>query len=262
MGNYFKKSEETNEILKKKNAAEDALNALGNYSWAKQGEYDKLLSDYQNRKDFSYDVNADALYNQYKDKYIQQGKMAMADAIGQASAMTGGYGNSYAATVGNQAYQGQLQNLNDVVPELYQMAYDRYNQKGQDMLNAIGLMDNERSTDYALWADKYNRLVADRDYYDQGYKAAWDRDYKLSNKLLLGSAVKTEDTDLSEVEPTETQRTTDFIDMIGSKDDYLAKGHTESEWKEYIENTIANFVHDSRINDGEMLYLIQHYQLS
>ena len=39
------------------------------------------------REDFSYDFNQDALYQQYKDKYTKQGKMAMADTMGQAAAL-------------------------------------------------------------------------------------------------------------------------------------------------------------------------------
>ena len=173
----YEKSQDVLDAEKKKTEAEKALAGFGDYSWAKQGEYDKLLSDYQKRKDFSYDFNTDALYQQYKDKYIQQGKMAMADTMGQAAAMTGGYGNSYAATVGNQAYQAQLQNLNDIIPQLYQMAYDRYNQKGQDMLNMIGLLGNERTFDYGTWSDKYNRLASDRGYYADEADNAFNRDY-------------------------------------------------------------------------------------
>lgn len=177
----FKTSDETNGLYTSKTTAEkaytDAINA--GYTWDRQEEYNTLVSDYQNRKDFSYDFSADALYQQYKDKYIQQGKMAMADTMGQAAAMTGGYGNSYAATAGNQAYQAQLQNLNDVIPQLYQMAYDRHNQKGQDMLNMIGLMDNERSFDYGTWSDKIARLDADRSYYGTEYDNAWNRDYSM-----------------------------------------------------------------------------------
>ena len=60
-----------------------------------QGLYDKIA----NRKDFTYDVNADAMYQQLKDQYIQGGRMAMMDTMGQAQAMTGGYGNSYAQGV-------------------------------------------------------------------------------------------------------------------------------------------------------------------
>ena len=130
---------------------------------------DDVLNQYLNREKFSYNFNEDALYQQYKDKYIQQGKMAMQDTMGQAAALTGGYGNSYAATAGNQAYNASLENLNDIIPELYQLAYDRYNQEGQDILNKYSLLSDDRATEYGMWSDKYNRLAADRDYYGNDY---------------------------------------------------------------------------------------------
>ena len=111
-------------------AVKNALAALDSHNAAKPADYqskygslaEEAANAWANRDKFSYDLNGDALYQQYKDKYIQQGRLAMQDTIGQASAMTGGYGNSYAATAGNQAYQAHLQNLNDIVPQLYQMA--------------------------------------------------------------------------------------------------------------------------------------------
>lgn len=160
-----------------KSEAENAVASYGDFAWSDQGKYDQLIKDYENRGKFSYDFNTDALYQQYKDKYIQQGKMAMADTIGQAAAMTGGYGNSYAQTVGQQQYQASLDNLNDVIPELYQLALDKHNQEGQDMLNMIGLMGNERDFAYGQWGDKYNQLVADRGYYGTQYDSERDFDY-------------------------------------------------------------------------------------
>ena len=58
--------------------------------------WDEALQAYLNREDFQYDVNADALYQQYKDRYVELGKDAMEDTMGQAAALTGGYGSSYA----------------------------------------------------------------------------------------------------------------------------------------------------------------------
>ena len=148
---------------------------------------DEVMQDILNRKDFSYDLNGDALYQQYKDKYIQQGKMAMQDTMGQAAAMTGGYGNSYAATAGNQAYQASLQNLNDVVPELYQMAYDRYNQEGQDMYNQYDMLLDDYNTKYNQYLDKDAMLQgnlerADNEYYNKGEIFRGEQD--TSNSLL------------------------------------------------------------------------------
>lgn len=92
---------------------------------------DEALDAYLNREDFQYNMNADSLYQQYKDRYLELGKNAMTDTMGQASALTGGYGSSYAQQVGQQAYQDYMQKLNDVVPELYQLAYDRYRDRSE-----------------------------------------------------------------------------------------------------------------------------------
>lgn len=138
---------------------------------------DKIIQDILNRKDFSYDLNGDALYQQYKDKYIQQGKLAMQDTMGQASAMTGGYGSSYASTAGNQAYQAQLQNLNDIVPELYQMAYDRYNQEGQDMYNQYALLSDEYDSKYGMYMDEYNKLYGEREYWGNEENNIYNRQH-------------------------------------------------------------------------------------
>lgn len=75
---------------------------------------------------FNYDVYGSALYNQYKDQYTKQAKLASADAMGRASALTGGYANSYAQSVANQAYNARMDDLNDVAMQLYQMAYNQY----------------------------------------------------------------------------------------------------------------------------------------
>ena len=166
MATYTRKDFEESESTKQSKTAYEQHQAI------KPGEYqasqyqqiaDDALNKYMNRDKFSYDLNGDALYQQYKDKYIQQGKMAMMDTMGQAQAMTGGYGNSYAQSVGQQAYQAQLHNLNDVVPELYQLAYDRYHQEGQDMLNQYTLAADREGQEYSRYQDKVNQWNAEND---------------------------------------------------------------------------------------------------
>ena len=106
-----------------------------------------------NREKFTYDLNGDALYKQYKDRYIQQGKQAMMDTMGQAAALTGGYGNSYAQTVGQQTYQGYLQGLNDQVPALYQLALDKYNSEGDQLRGNMSLLMQQDDIDYGRYRD-------------------------------------------------------------------------------------------------------------
>ena len=161
----------------KKDTAEQAVSNFGDFTYSNQKMYDDVIGKILNREKFSYDLNGDALYQQYKDSFVQQGKIAMQDTMGQAAMMTGGYGNSYAQSVGNQAYQASLQQLNDKIPELYQMAYDKYKQEGQDMINQFGILDSQRSTEYGEWGDRYNKAVADRDYAANDYNNAYAKEY-------------------------------------------------------------------------------------
>lgn len=162
--------------------ASDALNAHlatkpGEYQSQWQGQLDELMNSIMNREKFSYDLNGDALYQQYKDKYVQQGKLAMGDAIGQASAMTGGYGNSYAQSVGQQQYQASLDNLNDIVPELYSMALDKYRQEGQDLYNQYGMVMDRENLDYGRYRDTVSDFLTERDYLTGRYNTERGFDY-------------------------------------------------------------------------------------
>lgn len=123
------------------------------YTSPYQQKIDTILHQYQNREPFQFNVNEDAIYNQYKDQYIKHGNLAMQDTMGQAAALTGGYGNSYAQTVGQQVYQGYLDDLNEVVPELWQQALDRYQKEGSDMLTEYGLLSDLENQEYSRFQD-------------------------------------------------------------------------------------------------------------
>ena len=115
----------------------------------------EAMSQYTNQKPFAYDVNADALYQQMKDRYIQGGQMAMKDTMGQASALTGGYGNTYAQTAGQQQYNQYLQGLNDNIPALQDRAYQRYQDEGSKYLNQFNLAGQMEQFDYGKYRDTF-----------------------------------------------------------------------------------------------------------
>lgn len=180
-----KKNEWEYDAYKEGDAVVGAKTALDTHLTQKPGAYqsqwqtqiDDVLSKINGREKFSYDVNGDALYQQYKDKYIQQGKLAMQDTMGQAAAMTGGYGNSYAATVGNQAYQAHLSQLNDIIPELRQMAYDMYKQEEQSLYNQYGLLTDREKTDYGRHRDTVSDFNTERNYLAGRYDSERTYDY-------------------------------------------------------------------------------------
>ena len=135
------------------------------------GIMDKIM----NREKFSYDVNADPLYDMYKDKYIQQGKLAMKDTMGQAAALTGGYGSTYGQQVGQQTYDAYLQNLSDVIPELYGMAYGQYQDEGDDLAKQAALVGDMRDTEYGRFRDEMSDWEYDQNVARQREEIEYNR---------------------------------------------------------------------------------------
>lgn len=142
-----------------------------------QSQLKDMMGQIQNRPNFQYDVNADALWNQYANQYLNQGKQAMMDTMGQAAAMTGGYGNSYAQTAGQQTYQGYLQGLNDRLPQFQQMAMDRYNMEGDRLLTQYGMLADQENQEYGRWQDAVNRYYSDLDRLQGQYDTERAFDY-------------------------------------------------------------------------------------
>ena len=163
-------------------------------------ELDALYDKITNREKFRYDVYDDPMYQQYKMQYQNLGRTAMMDTMGQAAALTGGYGSSYGQSVGQQTYDAYLQSLNDVVPELYGQAYQQYSDEGARMLNQWSMLSDREQQDYSKYRDQmsdyfnelslaqsaaqaaeqddYNRWAAERSYWlqkqqdEQSYYAA------------------------------------------------------------------------------------------
>ena len=169
--------------------AQDYLNSIvsgkpGAYQNQYQAQLDSLYNQVMNRGDFTFDLNGNALYQMYKDQYMNQGKQAMMDTMGQAATLTGGYGNSYANTAGNQAYQSYLQKLNDVVPQLYQMELDRYNQAGEDLLKQYQLTADLENTAYGKYRDTVADWNTERDFANADYLTRYEQDYQNYANML------------------------------------------------------------------------------
>lgn len=189
--------------------ANQALNAHDPFTFSE----DNWLKDVKDRiKNFSYDVNTDALYQQYKDQYVRQGKLAMADTMGQAAALTGGYGNSYAQTAGQQTFQGYLQQLNDIVPELAQMSKD-------NLYDEYGFLLSEYDREKAVDTEKYNRLL-------EAYRLASDNHFNNANMFYSDQSNKN------------SAAYNEYNAGLSAWEANNANAWNETEWKEYVRKTI------------------------
>lgn len=169
----------------------------------------KAITDIENIGDFKYDFADDPMYAAIRDNYARQGKLAMQDTVGKASAATGGYGNSYAASAGAQAYNQYIAQTSEMIPELYQMAYALHADKKNDAYKKASLYDSLEATDYSRRLDDISRAYNDygaaasradtaynRDFneksteYQTGYQEAADeRNYRLSASSNSAKAV-------------------------------------------------------------------------
>lgn len=125
-------------------------------------QIDQLLNAVMSREDFSYDLESDPLYDQYRKQYTREGDRAMRDTMGNAAALTGGYGSSYATTAGSQAYDYYLSQLNDRIPELEQLAYQKYLQEGQDLYDQLAALQSLEQDAYGKYRDSVSDFESDR----------------------------------------------------------------------------------------------------
>jgi hypothetical protein len=212
--------------------------------------YDKIMG----RGQFQYDVNKDALYNQYKEQYTNLGRQAMEDTMGQAAALTGGYGSSYGQTAGQQVYNKYMTELNNMIPQLYQQAYDIYNQQGQDLYNKYSLADSARQNEYGMYRDKvsdyyqdysnaYNMYANERNADQQAYENAFDKQYNLDKLAYQQQRDQIADSQWREQFDYEKQR-----DQVGdaqwqSQFDYQKQRDlvSDSQWQKEYDMSMNKF---------------------
>ncbi len=152
--------------------------------WIAQGNHwfrtaQDLMEKQLRRPGFSYDPTHDALYQGMKNEFVRQGKRAMSDAMGRASAMSGGYASSYAESLGHQAYAEQLGKLSEMIPELYDRARKDYDAETERLMKnveqALGFYDS----DYQTYLDA---MEADREALAfETENERWNREFQNDN---------------------------------------------------------------------------------
>ena len=167
-------------------AYRDSVAALepGAYQSRFEDRLQELYDQIAGREAFDYDPEEDESYQRYARLYAARGAAAMEDTLGKAAALTGGYGSSYAQGAGQQAYNGYLQELAALVPELRQAALAEYRQEGQALTDRYSMLAQQEKNDYARWQDErsdWQKLLAAA---QEEYESADSSDRKLYQALL------------------------------------------------------------------------------
>lgn len=209
----------------------------GEYQSQWDGELTELYNRIANRKPFSYDIGTDPVYQQYREQYQRQGRLAMQDTMGQAAALTGGYGSTYGEQVGQQAYNAYLQNLNDIVPDLYNAAYNRYRDEGTDLYNQYGLLSDRENQAYSRYRDTVNDYYSDLSDARSAYDSAYSRDYNQWSDQLSYWSKKAANENSAYLQQLAAQSRASGGSGGGSGGSSKSKETTAQSGKGYIDNT-------------------------
>lgn len=143
-----------------------------------------LAGQLMSRPAFSYDYTQDPLYQQYREVYTREGDRAMRDTLGQVSARTGGLASSYAASAASQANNYYMAQLSDVIPQLEQLAYQRYLGQGEALMDQLQAVQALEAGDYAKYQDALGQWNTDRAFAYNAWSDGRDFSYAAGRDQL------------------------------------------------------------------------------
>ena len=192
-------------------------------------ELERLYAAITGRPAFSYDPTSDPVYDSYAQSYRRRGRLAMRDTMGQAAALTGGYGSSYAQSVGQQQYDSYLQSLGEALPELYGMAWQRYNAEGDALKTAWELASERSEVRRESEREAAEREAAAQKSAETARRGNYDRLYK----LIYNSGYNPNETELSDSGMTGEQAAALLAEYrrrnkIGTSNTYTYRGGSTS----------------------------------
>jgi hypothetical protein len=161
----------------------DQLGSFGSFSYGEAPTYENTFAQQQkdlldrilNREDFSWSRETDPQWSSYKKSYLREGDRATANALAKASAASGGRPSSYAVNAATQAGDYYATKLNDVIPTLYQQAYERYLDEYNMKLKDLNAVNQQEQLDYAKHLDRLGQFNTDRGFAYQNYADDYDR---------------------------------------------------------------------------------------
>ena len=192
-------------------------------------ELERLYAAITGHPAFSYDPASDPVYNSYAQSYQRRGRLAMRNTMGQAAALTGGYGSSYAQSVGQQQYDSYLQSLGEALPELYGMAWQRYNAEGDALKTAWELASERSEVKRESEREAAEREAAAQKSAETARRGNYDRLYK----LIYNSGYNPNETELSDSGMTGEQASALLAEYrrrnkIGTSNSYTYRSGTSS----------------------------------
>lgn len=161
----------------------DKINGFGSFNFDQERpSYENQYAEQQqalldaiiNRPDFSWSKEDDPQWSSYKKSYLREGDRATANALSQAAAASGGRPSTAALTAATQAGDYYATQLNDIIPTLYQQAYDRYLNEYNMSLQDLNAVNTQEQLDYTKYLDQLGQFNTDRNFAFNQYLSDFD----------------------------------------------------------------------------------------
>lgn len=119
---------------------ESSLKPLGTAAKMAENTVNRIIKDTDS---YSYSTDDDPLYSQYRMQYEKEGSLAAEDALGKASALTGGYGSSYGQKIASDTRAEFARLTADKAEELEKTAFERHRNSVDALYKLYSLLSDE-----------------------------------------------------------------------------------------------------------------------
>ena len=113
---------------------------VGSFAYSGESEYQKLLDGITNQNPFEYDHRVDPTYGAVKESWTGDGDRTKEKILGTATVPQSSWAGA-AAQQGNNYYDAKL---TDLIPTMYQTAYDEYLNEQNKELSKLGALSTDR----------------------------------------------------------------------------------------------------------------------
>ena len=242
------------QISSGKNSYYDSANQMVRPEYERQydTQINSLIDKILNGEKFAYDINADSVYQQYRDIYERNAKKSAQNVAGNTMAASGGYANSYAQAAAQQAYNSEMQNLGEMIPEFQAQAYSRFADERQNDYNQLSIL---RDADNAAYG-KYRDTVADYENERNYLLGMGDREQQERyNQLNMYQSA--ENTDYSKYRDTVADYENERNYLLGMGDREQQERYNQLNMYQSAENTDYSKYRDSVADyESERDYLL------
>ena len=130
--------------------SESASPAVSKTNYGKEAE--RLLGR-AGAMNFHYNAQKDPLYKQIQKNYKDTAGDVIENTMGVYAGMTGGVPSSYATSAAAQAGAAHLQKADDMIPELFELAYSKFADDKADLYKQYGIMQGLEEQEYQRGRD-------------------------------------------------------------------------------------------------------------